>query len=100
MPATAAEKLFERLAKGKAPAVVLLLGSDPYWRDLCRRKKLNNPVRHQSDHDKRAHDPAGPQGTMEVHRFRHPMVVRRFRHLVFSNGVVPCPGAYCVLMTR
>jgi DNA polymerase-3 subunit delta len=38
MPAAAARALFEQLAKGKAPAVVLLLGSDPYWRDLCRRK--------------------------------------------------------------
>ncbi len=38
MPAAAAKALFERLAKGQAPAVVLLLGSDPYWRDLCRRK--------------------------------------------------------------
>jgi DNA polymerase-3 subunit delta len=38
MPAAAAKSLLERLAKGKSPAVVLLLGSDPYWRDLCRRK--------------------------------------------------------------
>jgi DNA polymerase-3 subunit delta len=38
MPAAAAKALFERLGKGKTPAVVLLLGSDPYWRDLCRRK--------------------------------------------------------------
>jgi DNA polymerase-3 subunit delta len=38
MPAAAAKALFEQLAKGKTPPVVLLLGSDPYWLDLCRRK--------------------------------------------------------------
>lgn len=38
MAASTAQRLFDRLGKGKAPPVVLLLGSDPYWRDLCRRK--------------------------------------------------------------
>jgi DNA polymerase-3 subunit delta len=38
MPGSTADRLFDRLGKGKAPPVVLLLGTDPYWRDLCRRK--------------------------------------------------------------
>jgi DNA polymerase-3 subunit delta len=38
MAAAGAERLLDRLAKGKAPEVVVLLGADPYWRDLCRRK--------------------------------------------------------------
>ncbi len=38
MPATGAEKLLERLAHGEAPPVVALLGDDPYWRELCRKK--------------------------------------------------------------
>lgn len=38
MPATSAEKLLERLARGEAPAVVVLLGEEPYWRELCRKK--------------------------------------------------------------
>jgi DNA polymerase-3 subunit delta len=38
MPASTADRLFDRLGKGKAPPVVLLLGADPYWRDVCRRK--------------------------------------------------------------
>src|SRR6516225_7997107 len=36
-------------------------------RDLCRREKLNSAVCHQSDHDKRAHYPAGPQSAMRGH---------------------------------
>ena len=38
MPASTADRLFDRLGKGKAPPVVLLLGADPYWRDVGRRK--------------------------------------------------------------
>jgi DNA polymerase III delta subunit len=40
MPTAGAERLLDRLAKGQAPPVVVLLGADPYWRDLCRRKLL------------------------------------------------------------
>jgi hypothetical protein len=50
-------------------------------------KKLNSAVCHQSDNDKRAHCPAGPQGAMPAHSFRHLMQVHGFRHLLFSNGV-------------
>ena len=38
MPASTADRLFDRLGKGKAPPVVVLPGADPYWRDVCRRK--------------------------------------------------------------
>lgn len=44
MPTSGAERLLEQLAKGKAPAAVLLLGSDPYWRDLCRKKLVETLV--------------------------------------------------------
>lgn len=40
MPAAAAQQLFEQLGKGKAPAAVVLLGSDSYWLRLCRRKLI------------------------------------------------------------
>lgn len=40
MPAAGAERLLDRLAKGQAPPLVVLLGADPYWRDLCRGKLL------------------------------------------------------------
>ena len=40
-------------------------------RDLCRREKLNCPIRHQSDNDKPAHYPAGPQGAIQSRGFRH-----------------------------
>src|SRR5271170_1419264 len=55
-------------------------------RDLCRREKLNTAVCHQSDNDNRAHYPAGPQGAMQSHRFRHLMQVRSFGHWSFSDG--------------
>ncbi len=44
MPASGAERLLDQLAKGKAPAAVVLLGSDPYWRDLCRKKLVESIV--------------------------------------------------------
>jgi DNA polymerase III delta subunit len=40
MRAASAKQLCDRLAKGKAPSLVVLLGADPYWRDLCRGKLL------------------------------------------------------------
>ena len=40
MPAASAERLFEQLGKGKAPAALLLLGADSYWLQLCRRKLI------------------------------------------------------------
>src|ERR1700676_1845725 len=55
-------------------------------RDLCRREKLNSAVCHQSDNDKRAHYPAGPQGAMHGHSFRQLMQVHSFGHLSFSDG--------------
>jgi DNA polymerase-3 subunit delta len=38
MASAGADRLLDQLAKGKAPAAVVLLGAEPYWRDLCRRK--------------------------------------------------------------
>src|ERR1700684_1632252 len=58
-------------------------------RDLCRREKLNSAVCHQSDNDKRAHYPAGPQGAMQGRGFRHPMQFHGFEHLSFSYGGIP-----------
>lgn len=55
-------------------------------RDLCWHEKLNNPVCHQSDNDKRAHYPAGPQGAMQGHSFSH---------LLFSDVGLNFE-AYCV----
>src|SRR5258705_9088481 len=55
-------------------------------RDLCRREKLNSAVCQQSDNDKRAHYPAGPQDAMQGHSFRHLMQVHSFGHLSFSDG--------------
>jgi DNA polymerase III subunit delta len=37
MAAIAPEKLLERLARGRSVAAVLLTGTDPYLRDLCRK---------------------------------------------------------------
>src|SRR6202795_1994087 len=65
-------------------------------RDLCRREKLNSAVCHQRDTDKRAHYPAGPQGAMQGHSFRHLMQVHSFGHLSFSDGGIPLFVAYCV----
>src|SRR5271156_5450107 len=55
-------------------------------RNLCRREKLNSAVCHQSDNDKRAHYPAGPQGAMQGHGFRQLMQFHGFGHLSFSDG--------------
>jgi DNA polymerase III subunit delta len=38
MPAASPEKLLERLAKGKPPAVIVLEGSDFYLREMCRSR--------------------------------------------------------------
>ncbi len=54
--------------------------------DLCRREKLNGAIRRQSDDDKRAHYPAGPQGAVQGHGFRRLMQVQSFGHLSFSDG--------------
>src|SRR5258708_12823364 len=58
-------------------------------RDLCRREKLNSAVCQQSDNNKRAHYPAGPQGAMQGHSFGHLMQVHSFGHLSFSDGGIP-----------
>src|ERR1700719_1713632 len=55
-------------------------------RDLCWREKLNSAVCYQSDHDKRAHHPAGPQGAMQGQSLRQLMQVHSFGHLSFSAG--------------
>lgn len=41
MPSITAEKLIDRLASGKTVPAVLLLGSDPYLRDLCRNRIID-----------------------------------------------------------
>ncbi len=38
MPQVSAAALIGRLEKGSPPAAILLLGTDLFWRDLCRRK--------------------------------------------------------------
>ena len=38
MPQASAAALIERLEKGRPPAAIVLLGTDSFWRDLCRRK--------------------------------------------------------------
>jgi impB/mucB/samB family len=57
-------------------------------RNLCRREKLNSAVCHQSDNDERAHYPAGPQGAMQDHSFRHLMQVHSFVGGSRERGVV------------
>jgi DNA polymerase-3 subunit delta len=44
MAAASPEKLIERLRAGKPPAAVVLLGSDSYLRELCRRKIIETSV--------------------------------------------------------
>jgi DNA polymerase III subunit delta len=44
MPATSAEKLIERLATGKPIAAIVLEGTDPYLRDMCRKKIVETCV--------------------------------------------------------
>ena len=53
-------------------------------RDLCWREKLDHAVCRQSDNDKRAHYPAGPQGSMQGRSFRYLMKVHGFGHLLLS----------------
>src|SRR5882672_9560088 len=64
-------------------------------RDLCRREKLNGAVCHQSDNDKRTHDPAGPQGATQGQSLRHLVQVHSFGHFILRWGI-PMFGAYCV----
>lgn len=44
MAASPADRLLAGLEKGKAPAALLLLGTDSYWRDLCRRRLIESLV--------------------------------------------------------
>jgi len=44
MPSISTEKLIERLASGKAVPAVVLLGSDPYLRELCRNSIVDTCV--------------------------------------------------------
>jgi DNA polymerase-3 subunit delta len=44
MPGASPEELIEQLREGKPPAAVVLLGSDTYLRELCRRKIIEASV--------------------------------------------------------
>ena len=44
MPNLSPEKLIEKLAKGKPVGAIVLEGSDPYLRDLCRSKIIDSYV--------------------------------------------------------
>jgi DNA polymerase-3 subunit delta len=44
MPNLSPEKLIEKLAKGKSVGAIVLEGSDPYLRDLCRNKIIESYV--------------------------------------------------------
>lgn len=44
MPAASVGQLFDRLAHGKAPALIVLLGADRYWLELCRKKLVESLV--------------------------------------------------------
>ncbi|MFZ3217859.1 MAG: DNA polymerase III subunit delta [Candidatus Acidiferrales bacterium] len=44
MPSLSPEKLLERLAKGKPVPAIVLEGSDPYLRELCRDKIIDSYV--------------------------------------------------------
>ncbi len=44
MPNLSPEKLIEKLAKGKPVGAIVLEGSDPYLRDLCRNKIIDSYV--------------------------------------------------------
>src|SRR5580700_7540176 len=44
VPNLSPEKLIEKLAKGKPVGAIVLEGSDPYLRDLCRNKIIDSYV--------------------------------------------------------
>ena len=44
MPNLSPEKLLEKLAKGKPVGAIVLEGSDPYLRDMCRNKIIDSYV--------------------------------------------------------
>ena len=44
MPSLSPEKLLEKLAKGKPVGAIVLEGSDPYLRDMCRAKIIDSYV--------------------------------------------------------
>jgi DNA polymerase-3 subunit delta len=44
MPSLSPEKLIEKLAKGKPVGAIVLEGSDPYLRDMCRNKIIDSYV--------------------------------------------------------
>src|SRR5258708_17602600 len=66
-------------------------------RDLCRREKLNSAVCYQSDHDKRAHYPAGPQGAVQGQSLRQLMQVHSLGHLSSSDGGSHIRKLLCLL---
>ena len=59
-------------------------------------KSSNGAARHQSDNNKRAHYPAGPQGAVQGRGVRHPMQFHSFEHFSLSYGGIPMSVAYCV----
>ena len=65
-------------------------------RDLRRREKLNSAVRRESDNDKRAHYPAGPQRAMQGHGFRRVMQIYSVGHLSFSDWEDRNAETYCI----
>jgi DNA polymerase-3 subunit delta len=68
MPALSPEKLIERLAKGKPPGAVVLLGTDVYLRDLCREKIVEALVPENVRGWAIARIPASAEGWEEILR--------------------------------
>jgi DNA polymerase III subunit delta len=68
MPALSPEKLIERLAKGKPPGAVVLLGTDVYLRDLCREKIMEHLVPENARGWAVARIPASAEGWEEILR--------------------------------
>src|SRR5713226_4305952 len=66
-------------------------------RDLRRREKLNSAVCHQSENDKRAHYPAGPQGAMQGHSLSCLMQVHSFGHCHSPLGDLHIRSLLCLV---
>ncbi|MGA8221718.1 MAG: DNA polymerase III subunit delta [Candidatus Acidiferrales bacterium] len=66
MPAMTPEKLIERLGKGKLLPAVMLLGTDVYLRDLCRKKIVEACVPEGARDWAVARIPASAQGWEEI----------------------------------
>jgi len=66
MPALTPEKLVERLTRGKPVPAIVLLGSDAYLRDLCRRSILDACVPEATRDWAVARIPGNAQGWQEI----------------------------------